>query len=148
MSMLLIKRILNCILFRAKTKQLTAFEKLEEKIKANGLILPFAKANNSLKYIVHIETKKIIWVNEGLADKVGGDVVGKLCHEVLQDLAHPCNFCTNHELKKEWEVYQWEFYNAKLKQWFLIRDFMVIQDGEKLRYESAYPIERKNHVIK
>jgi hypothetical protein len=131
-----------------RRKPLTAFDNLVAKIKSEAVIMPFAKVNDSLKYIVDIETNKIVWMDEGLINKVGSDKTGSLCFEVLQGCTHPCDFCTNHKLIRENEVIQWIHYNEKHKRTYLVRDFMKVVDDRKLRYEMAIDISKHiNEII-
>lgn len=127
-----------------KQSPVDAFEKLVEKITKDSIKMPFAEVNDSLKYIVDIETNKIVWVDEGLQKHVGDFVIGRLCFEVLQDYTHPCDFCTNHKLIEEGKVIQWVHHNNKLGKTYLVRDFLKIVDGRKLRYEMA--IEITNNI--
>jgi hypothetical protein len=134
------KSIIKYIIDKNKSKQLDAFDRLVVKIKSDSIKLPFAEVNDSLKYIVDIETNRIIWVDEGLENMVGNDKIGRLCYEVLQGCTHPCNFCTNHKLIKEGQVIQWTHYNKNHNKTYLVRDFLKIMDGRKLRYEMAIDI--------
>lgn len=145
------KLILFFFLYRRRIKRnktLITFEKLVDKIKSESVIIPFAKVNDSLKYIVDIETNKIVWVDEGLQSKIGENTVGKLCYEVLQGCTHPCDFCTNHKLIEEGKVVQWLHHNEHHNRTYLVRDFMKEVDGRKLRYEMAIDITNQIKEIK
>jgi hypothetical protein len=131
-------------LFKRKNTPLHVFERLQNKLSKDALKLPFAEVNDSLKYVVDVETNTIVWADEGLQHNFEEGLVGQKCYEVLQGCLHPCDFCTNHKLIKDDEVYTWIHRNDKLKQTFLIRDFKKTMDGRVFRYEMAIPIT--NHI--
>lgn len=133
---------------KRKQQQLDVFERLVERIQSDHMKLPFAEVNDSLKYIVDIETNRIVWVDEGLKNKIGDDKIGELCYKVLQGCTHPCDFCTNHRLIKEGEVVQWVHFNFNHGKTYLVRDFLKTIDGRKLRYEMAIDITNQLNQIK
>lgn len=116
------------------------FTRLVEKINNDNMKLPFAEVNDSMKCIVDIETSKIVWMDEGLKSKVGGDRVGEICYTVLQGCTHPCDFCVNHNQLKENEVMQTVNFNKDSGRVYLVRDFMRIVNERKLRYEMSIDI--------
>ena len=130
--------------FKKKLNPADAFDRLVEKITRDAIKMPFSEVNDSLKYIVDIETSRIVWIDEGLEKHVGDQTIGRLCFEVLQGYTHPCNFCTNHQLTEEGKVVQWVHHNDKLGKTYLVRDFLKIMDIEgkerRLRYEMAIEI--------
>jgi len=130
--------------FKHKTNPHELFEQIAKKLAQDSMKLPFAEVNDSLKYVVDVETNTIVWADEGLQHNFEEGLVGQKCYEVLQGCLHPCDFCTNHKLIKDDEVYTWVHRNDKLKQTFLIRDFKKTMDGRVFRYEMAIPIT--NHI--
>jgi len=120
-------------------KKINIIERLQNKLEEAWLKSKFAEANGSVKYVIDIETNEILWIND-TGKRLFGDVVGEKCYEVFQDFNHTCNFCTNDNLTKDGDVYQWTHFNEKIGRFFLVRDWMVINDGRKLRFESAIDI--------
>lgn len=145
MKKFLVSTLKRIISIGKKDKQMDVFERLVEKIKKDSIKLPFAEVNDSLKYIVDIETNKIVWVDEGLEKIIGSDKIGTLCYEILQGCTHTCNFCTNDKLIEEGKVHQWVHFNELHNKTYLVRDFLRVMDGRKLRYEMA--IDITNHLI-
>ena len=61
---------------------------------------------------------------------------GKPCYEVLQGLEGPCPFCPVAGLERD-SFRQWEYYNAKLKRHYFVRDKLADYYGETVHLEIA-----------
>ncbi|GAB6904184.1 hypothetical protein DESC_720025 [Desulfosarcina cetonica] len=57
------------------------------------------------------------FVNRRLADHVGADVAGQLCHQVLYGLAEPCPWCRHGDVFTGQTAHT-EFYNEKDGRWY------------------------------
>ncbi|GAB6180413.1 hypothetical protein JCM14036_17320 [Desulfotomaculum defluvii] len=105
---------------------------------------------DALVYAVDIETYELFFINKYGVDRLGAEVVGKPCFQVLQsDQAEPCAFCTNNLLLRNGlsqEPYIWEFKNTVSNRWFQCIDRAITWvDGRLVRVEIAFDItERKN----
>lgn len=91
-------------------------------------------------------THEIYYMNTA-AQKLFGvrDYLGKKCYAVLHGSAAPCDFCTNHLLRRD-SFYLWENNNRYCGRRFLIKDKLVQLDGRELRLEIALDITRQEYV--
>ncbi|MGB9642364.1 MAG: sensor domain-containing diguanylate cyclase, partial [Candidatus Ratteibacteria bacterium] len=97
---------------------------------------------NELISIVDPETYKVLYVNPILI-KTFGNVIGKKCYRVFQNLNKPCSFCTNKYIfgPRAKPVYIWEFQNNMNKRWYRCIDRPLTWiDGRKVRFELAIDI--------
>lgn len=96
-------------------------------------------------YISTIDTHELIYMNRRLRKLLGfdshQDYRGKRCYEVMQGLGRPCPFCTNDKLTNH-GFYRWVHDNPFLKQRFLLKDALFIQNGVALRLEFVAPIDQ------
>lgn len=95
----------------------------------------------NLVYLSDLDTYELLYANGAILRLIGlpeSDLsyVGKKCHEVLQGLDHPCEFCTNAKLTLT-EFYDWEFYNSHLAEHYLLKDKLVMIDEKAVRLEIA-----------
>ncbi|MCX7922217.1 MAG: GAF domain-containing protein, partial [Clostridia bacterium] len=105
---------------------------------------------NAFIYVSDMNTYEILYVNKYGREAVG-DVIGRICWEVLQEGQRGiCPFCTNEKLLNAdgtpKGAYVWEHYNAKVNRWYECRDQAIYWiDGRLVRLEIATDItERKN----
>lgn len=118
-------------------------------IESNARTLSIMNSIDSFIYIADMQTHELLFVNDYGKKSWGDEIEGKKCHQVLQGIAMPCEFCTNHKLLNEdgtpTGIYQWEFQNKLNGRWYDLRD-QAIQwtDGRIVRLEIATDItERK-----
>lgn len=96
-------------------------------------------------FIVEDETKKIVWTNDP-------DVKpGEYCHKAFFGKDYPCEVCPSPQTD---ELYAWDRYNSREKQWIKIKSLVfadgnnllracnlnVIDDAMKLNYTSVEQI--------
>jgi DNA-binding NtrC family response regulator len=63
-------------------------------------------------------TFRLDFINRKLAEYVGDDVAGKLCHRVLYGLDRPCPWCRHPDVFRNGEVARTEFFNEKDGRWY------------------------------
>ncbi|MCM8822481.1 MAG: diguanylate cyclase [Candidatus Omnitrophica bacterium] len=106
---------------------------------------------NSLDEFIYVtcpETYEVLYINPALKKKLG-NVVGKKCYKVFQNLDKPCPFCTNKYLfgPGAKRVYIWEFQNRANKRWYRCIDRTLTWiDGKKVRFELAIDITDKKLI--
>lgn len=91
-------------------------------------------------YISDMDTYELLYLNKqscNILQASVNELIGRKCYEVIQDRTSPCPFCTNPYLKKN-DVYEWEFYNKKLKRTFMIKNRMLNWKGRRARIELSY----------
>ncbi|HFG9478942.1 TPA: diguanylate cyclase, partial [Clostridioides difficile] len=91
-------------------------------------------------YISDMDTYELLYLNKHSCNTLqasANELIGRKCYEVIQGRTSPCPFCTNSYLKKD-DIYEWEFYNKKLKRTFIIKDRMLNWQGRRVRIELSY----------
>ncbi|EQI18914.1 diguanylate cyclase domain-containing protein [Clostridioides difficile] len=91
-------------------------------------------------YISDMDTYELLYLNKHSCNTLqasANELIGSKCYEVIQGRTSPCPFCTNSYLKKD-DIYEWEFYNKKLKRTFIIKDRMLNWQGRRVRIELSY----------
>ncbi|HGS9625580.1 TPA: diguanylate cyclase [Clostridioides difficile] len=91
-------------------------------------------------YISDMDTYELLYLNKHSCNTLqasANELIGRKCYEVIQGRTSPCPFCTNSYLKKD-DIYEWEFYNKKLKRTFIIKDSMLNWQGRRVRIELSY----------
>jgi diguanylate cyclase (GGDEF)-like protein len=118
-----------------------------------GKAWEFFEEMNEIVYAVDVETYELVYMNRRARKQFGleseEDYKGKLCYKVLQSVTSPCYFCNNHELE-EHKFAEWCYENPILKQKFLLKDTIVVEDGRKCRLEIAIDItgkEKKTDIV-
>ncbi|MBH7630991.1 diguanylate cyclase [Clostridioides difficile] len=91
-------------------------------------------------YISDMDTYELLYLNKHSCNTLqasANELIGRKCYEGIQGRTSPCPFCTNSYLKKD-DIYEWEFYNKKLKRTFIIKDRMLNWQGRRVRIELSY----------
>lgn len=91
-------------------------------------------------YISDMNTYELLYLNKQSCNTLQAspsELIGRKCYEVIQGRTSPCPFCTNSYLKKD-DIYEWEFYNKKLKRTFMIKNRMIDWKGRRARIELSY----------
>lgn len=91
-------------------------------------------------YVADPESYELVYVNPAFETIWGKDVIGRKCHEVLQEESLPCSFCSNEKIFGEnlGQTYIWEFCNQVNNNWFRCRDKAIEWvDGRWVRFEQA-----------
>ncbi|QEY30910.1 PAS domain S-box protein [Synechococcus sp. RSCCF101] len=94
-------------------------------------------------YVSDPDSYDLLYVNAAFKAAWGDDVVGRKCHEVLQNRDSPCPFCTNKYIFNEnlGQTYRWEFRNEQNKHWYGIADKAIRwSNGKMVRLELARDI--------
>ena len=100
----------------------------------------FFEKLDEMVYVSDVDTYELIYMNEHLRNSLGyqnhEEYVGKMCYEVLQGAASPCEFCTNSQLK-EGEFVTWTHKNPVLNKRVMLKDSMIHKNGRNYRIELA-----------
>ena len=81
---------------------------------------------------------RLDFVNRKLAEHVGDDVAGKLCHSVLYGLDQPCPWCRHSDVFGMGESARTEFFNEKDGRWYdAIQSPMFGQHGEVRQLQAV-----------
>jgi diguanylate cyclase (GGDEF)-like protein len=111
-----------------------------------GRIWEFFEEMDEIVYVTDIETHELVYMNRRARQQYGLDAdeayKGKLCYEVLQDGTSPCYFCTNDSLEEN-KFVEWTYENPILKQKFLLKDTLIVENGRKYRMEITIDITAK-----
>ncbi|MBD3342108.1 MAG: PAS domain S-box protein [Candidatus Lokiarchaeota archaeon] len=102
-------------------------------------------------YIADPCNYEILYANNVLDDLFPGNLIGKKCYKVLQNLESPCPFCTNDKLFGENPIspYIWEHYNNELDRYYRCIDQAVDWDTRgKVRFEMAIDITKQKKLEK
>lgn len=109
----------------------------------------FVDSTRCYAYATRMRDHSIVWVNDSV-NKTFGEVIGKSCYRIFQNLYEPCDFCTDPTIsQEEGKEYSWVFYNEYLGKVFYITDIMHYIDGEPYRFEKAVDItEHLDTIVK
>ncbi|WP_319408955.1 ATP-binding protein [uncultured Desulfosarcina sp.] len=93
-------------------------------------------------HVSDMETHAILLANRHMKQTYGDEVVGKLCHEVIQGLDKPCQHCKNHLMLDEngrpGESYSWEEKNPLNGRWYIIYSRAIVwEDGRIVQLTVA-----------
>lgn len=95
---------------------------------------------NEYVYVSDVETYEIVYINKKLRDDFGissnDQLAGKKCYQFFQKNHKPCAMCNNKNLVPGF-FNEWEYCNAELNKYFILKDTLVIENGRKLRVEIA-----------
>ena len=126
-------------------------EEKKKKVPSSKNINPnnFLNMIESLDEIIYVSDPKnysLYYINK-LGRKLTGvyDYKGRKCYEVLQGRTTPCDFCTNHLIRKN-NFYSWEYNNPYLQRHFILRDKLIPWDGTLARMEIAIDITEKENL--
>lgn len=107
-------------------------------------IWEFFEDLDEIVYVSDIKTNTLVYMNAHLRNFFGyhshADYLGKKCHELLQGCDIPCSFCTNFRLEPG-KFVSWTHKNPVLDKTFLIKDTMIIYEGQQYRLEIAIDID-------
>lgn len=81
-------------------------------------------------YIIEEKTKVICYAN-AFINPLQESIVGRYCYQAMAGREEPCDFCPClHEAAwQQGEVYVWDFYDRRSKQWYKIKNRLVDIDG-------------------
>jgi diguanylate cyclase (GGDEF)-like protein len=112
-----------------------------------GKIWEFFEEMDEIVYVTDIETHELVYMNRRARLQYGlspdEDYQGKKCYQVLQNGTSPCYFCNN-EILEEHKFTEWTYENHILKQKFLLKDTLIVEDGRRYRMEMAIDITGKS----
>jgi hypothetical protein len=99
-------------------------------------------------YATDIETNTILFANDNLNKKIGKNIVGKICYEVLQEKKEECTFCNNKELLRNENVpIQSSRLNlVDMKIYFISDIYKTLVNNNtkiRLRFEVAFEITKE-----
>lgn len=103
----------------------------------------------SFSYVADMETYEILYANTNSNKYFTESLVGKICYEALQGKNSPCDFCTNHILKKTKKPYEWDHHNPTIGTDFHLIDRTIRwPDGRNVRFELAIDITERKQTEK
>ncbi|MEN8231194.1 MAG: GAF domain-containing protein [Thermodesulfobacteriota bacterium] len=100
---------------------------------------------DAIVYVADMESYEILFVNR-YAEKLFGNITGKICWQVLQsNMTGPCPFCKNSEIVssdgKPEDIILWEIQNTITGKWYSIRDRAINWlDGRVVHLQIAIDI--------
>ena len=100
---------------------------------------------DAIVYVADMQSYEILFVNR-YAEKLFGNITGKICWQVLQsNMTGPCPFCKNSEIVssdgKPEDLVLWEIKNTITGKWYSIRDRAINWlDGRLVHLQIAVDI--------
>ncbi|MBE5946319.1 MAG: sensor domain-containing diguanylate cyclase [Lachnospiraceae bacterium] len=108
---------------------------------------------NEMVYVSDMDTYEMVYMNKKTLAMFGyksvDEVIGKKCHEVIQNNRMPCFMCNNCDLKPGY-FKEWKCFNPRLKKHMLLKDTMIEEDGRRYRLEIAFDVtlqEKQENLI-
>ena len=99
---------------------------------------------DEMVYISDMESHEIVYMNKQLRESLGyssaDEYAHKKCHEVLQGIGRPCNFCNNSSLNEK-KFISWVHKNPVMNKNFLIKDTKFVYNGRAYRIEIAVDVD-------
>ncbi|MEI3349480.1 MAG: hypothetical protein V8R55_14275 [Dysosmobacter sp.] len=95
-------------------------------------------------YVSDLETYELYYLNPAGRRLTGvSDYQGQKCYKVLQGRTDPCDFCTNHCLRRD-SFYVWERENKVLNGYFMLKDKLIPWRGKWRGWKlpSTFPSTR------
>lgn len=117
----------------------------EELAKTHEQLLSVLEAFDQPAYVCDPVTHEILFVNSPLKKK-HGNIIGKKCHSIFQNLDKPCSFCTNDLIFGEnlGQTHIWEVQNNVYNRWYRCIDKAIKwPDGRMVRFEIAIDIHEQ-----
>lgn len=97
-------------------------------------------------YVSDLETYELYYLNPAGRRLTGVlDYQGQKCYKVLQNRTDPCEFCTNHCLRRD-NFYVWERENKVLNGYFMLKDKLIPWKGKLARLEIAIDVSQHEMV--
>ena len=125
-------------------------ERLESDLQvANEEFISIFDSIDEPVYVSDPDTHKILYANSAVKARRGENILGKKCHEVLQNLDVPCDFCTNPLILGEntGKTHICEFRNKVDRRWYRCIDRAIKwPDGRMVRYEMAIDIHEQKQM--
>ncbi|WP_158558747.1 EAL domain-containing protein [Mitsuokella sp. AF21-1AC] len=91
-------------------------------------------------YMCDPETYDLVYINQAVARDFhlpeDFSCAGKKCYEVIVGGREPCEFCTNHLLRRD-SFYTWTYHNTLSGIDYLLRDTLVPWRGKNYRFSMA-----------
>lgn len=105
---------------------------------------------NDIVYVSNMDTHELVYMNKKALYSFKFDsnknIYGKKCYDVLHGCAFPCAICNNNELKVG-SFNERYHYNPILKNYYVIKNTAIEENGIRYRFEMAYKIiNNANHV--
>lgn len=95
----------------------------------------------SIVYAINMETYELLYMNKKAKQLVNMDdndesYYGKKCYNIFQIQDYPCTFCTQNLLYEN-QIYESEYYNKELNEYFNIKNIRFRYNGIMVRLEIA-----------
>ena len=124
------------------TERRQAEEELKESYETLVTVLESIDAD---VYVADMEAYEILYMNKHMQGSFEGNLVGKICHEVLRGSSDPCTHCTNDRLLDSegnpTGVFVWEGQNPITGTWYVNYDRAIRWiDGRFVRLQVATDI--------
>lgn len=91
-------------------------------------------------YMCDPETYDLVYINQAVCHDFhlpeDFSCAGKKCYEVIMGGKEPCEFCTNHLLRRD-KFYTWTYHNALSGLDYLLRDTLVPWRGKNYRFSMS-----------
>ncbi|MEF3697978.1 PAS domain S-box protein [Desulfolutivibrio sp.] len=95
----------------------------------------------NIVYVADMDTYEVLFANSTASETLGKQIVGMPCYRALQGKDAPCDFCTNHIIRKQSGAYYWEVQNQKNQHHYYIVDQTIRwSDGRDVRFEMAMDV--------
>lgn len=95
---------------------------------------------NERVYMCDPETYDLVYINQAIYRDFhlpeDFSCAGKKCYEVIVGGKEPCEFCTNHLLRRD-KFYMWTYHNALSGLDYLLRDTLVPWRGKNYRFSMS-----------
>ena len=108
------------------------------------MLADFFEEMDEMVYISDVEDYTIVYMNKLLRQSLGyrspEEYRGRHCHEVLQGISKPCDFCNNSKLQPG-QFCSWMHKNPLLGKRFLIKDTLFLHQGRRYRLEIAVDVD-------
>lgn len=82
-------------------------------------------------YVLDEQTHRMVWANEYVSARFGGDCVGKPCWQALFGRESACPFCPPLEVGDE--VYAWDYFDSHSKHWMKVKHLLFRHEGTLYR---------------
>lgn len=103
-------------------------------------------STDSIIYVSDIDTYEILYINEAGKKRyqiAENDYKGQKCFRLLQGKSEPCEFCTNHQIRKDGYC-QWTCHNQYLDRYYVVTDYLIeLSPKYHARMEIALDITDK-----
>ena len=96
-------------------------------------LLNILDAMEEMIYVADMATHEVYYMNQTCKRITGCyEYKGRKCYEIMYGRSEPCEFCTNHLLKKQ-GCFEWDVDSKHLKTKLILRDKLISWEGRTVR---------------